>query len=162
MGSRVKYKMCHTALPESIHFLVHFQIIISNLSLPQFISNHSVKNLSKMANPEVSFNLKNKVAIVTGSGKETGIGAAMAFAFTRAGARVVINHVSEATAPRAAQVAADIERTTGKGTAIVIQADISTAEGASSIVDETLSRFGVDHIDILGKFYNAILLEYVL
>jgi NAD(P)-dependent dehydrogenase (short-subunit alcohol dehydrogenase family) len=103
-----------------------------------------------MENSVESFLLKNKVAIITGSGKENGIGAAIALAFARAGARVVINHVSDATAPRAAQVAANIENVAGEGTAIVVQADVSTAEGAKKIVDGTLRKFGVDSIDILG------------
>jgi NAD(P)-dependent dehydrogenase (short-subunit alcohol dehydrogenase family) len=95
--------------------------------------------------------LRDKVAIVTGSGKENGIGAGIAIALAGAGARVVINHVSTATAPRAAQVAAGIDKKAGKATAIVVQADISTAEGARVLVDETLSRLGVNHIDVLGK-----------
>lgn len=100
--------------------------------------------------------LKDKVAIVTGSGKENGIGAGIASALADAGARVVINHVSAASAPRAAQVAASIEKASGKGAAIVVQADISSAEDVQKLVDETLSGFSVDHIDILGKLAHLL------
>jgi NAD(P)-dependent dehydrogenase (short-subunit alcohol dehydrogenase family) len=110
-----------------------------------------------MATKADSLSLENKVAIVTGSGKENGIGAGIAFALARAGARVVINHVSATSAPRAAEVSASIEKAAGKGAAIVVQADVSSAEGAKKLVDETLGGFGVDHIDILGK--SVIILQ---
>jgi NAD(P)-dependent dehydrogenase (short-subunit alcohol dehydrogenase family) len=97
-----------------------------------------------------SLSLAGKVAIVTGSGKETGIGAGIAMTLARAGARVVINHVSDSTAPRAAKVAASIEAATSKGSAIVIQADVGSLEGVKKLVSETLSGLNVDHIDIIG------------
>lgn len=75
-----------------------------------------------------SLSLAGKIAIVTGSGKENGIGAAIALALARNGARVAINYVSEATAPRAAKVAASIEAVAGKDSVAVIQQDISTPE----------------------------------
>jgi NAD(P)-dependent dehydrogenase (short-subunit alcohol dehydrogenase family) len=109
-----------------------------------------------MANEGDFLSLKNKVAIITGSGKENGIGAGIAFALVRAGARVVINHVSASSTPRAAEVAARIETIAGKGMAIVVQADISSLEGAKKLVEETLSGFGVDHIDILGKSFSTL------
>ncbi|KAK9319418.1 hypothetical protein V1517DRAFT_332648 [Lipomyces orientalis] len=55
-----------------------------------------------------SLSLSNKVAIITGSGKEN-----------------------------------------GKGRAIAVKADVSTAEGSKKIVEETLSGFGVDYINII-------------
>ena len=97
-----------------------------------------------------SLSLTGKVAIITGSGKENGIGAGIALALARAGARVVINYVSDATAPRAAEVAEKIETAAGKGSVIVIRADVSTVEGTRNLVQDTLTTFGVDHIDILG------------
>ncbi|KAL6910201.1 hypothetical protein GGI43DRAFT_426977 [Trichoderma evansii] len=96
-----------------------------------------------------SLSLAGKTAIVTGSGKENGIGAAIALALARNGARVVINYVTEATAPRAAKVAASIEAVAGKGSAVVIQQDITTPEGTKRLVAETIKAFGVDKIDIL-------------
>lgn len=105
-----------------------------------------------MASQSVDFlSLAGKVAIVTGSGKENGIGAGIAIALAGAGARVVVNYLSESTAPRAAEVLSKIEALAGKTNVLLVQADISTAEGAKKLVDTTLSGFGVDHIDILGE-----------
>ncbi|KAJ5112875.1 hypothetical protein N7456_001409 [Penicillium angulare] len=94
-----------------------------------------------------TLSLTKKVAIVTGSGRETGIGAGIAFALARNGAYVTINHVSDASAPRAAKVAETIRLHGGKAT--VVQADISTQVGAKTLVEQTLAAFAVDHIDIL-------------
>ncbi|WDK10917.1 hypothetical protein CGRA01v4_02196 [Colletotrichum graminicola] len=96
-----------------------------------------------------SLSLSNKVAIITGSGRENGIGAAIALALARAGARVYINYISESSATRAAQVVSNIEAAVGKGVATSIRADVSTTEGSRKIVEETLCSFGVDHIDII-------------
>lgn len=101
--------------------------------------------------PQDSLSLANKVAIITGSGRETGIGAGIALALARAGARVVINHVSESSASRAVKVTQSIEATLGTGRVLVVQADVSSIEGAKKIVDATLEGFNVDHIDVLGK-----------
>lgn len=101
--------------------------------------------------PVDALSLSGKVAIITGSGKENGIGAGIAFTLASHGARVVINYVSEATGPRAAEVLAKIEVAAGKGSAIVVQADLASVEGAQKLVDETLKGFDVDHIDILGE-----------
>ncbi|KAJ4861353.1 enoyl-(Acyl carrier protein) reductase domain-containing protein [Trichoderma breve] len=84
--------------------------------------------------------LANKIAIITGSGKENGIGAAIALTLARAGARVTINHVSDSSAARA------------------VEADVSTAEGTKKIVEGTLSGFKVDHIDIIVN--NAAIATY--
>ena len=98
-----------------------------------------------------SLSLANKVAIVTGSGRENGIGAAIALALAKAGARVTVNYVSEASASRAAQVVSNIESAAGKGVATSVRADVSTVQGSKKIVDETLRAFEVDHIDIIGE-----------
>jgi NAD(P)-dependent dehydrogenase (short-subunit alcohol dehydrogenase family) len=97
-----------------------------------------------------TLSLAGEISIVTGSGRENGIGAAIAAALARNGAFVTINHISESTAPRAAAVAKNIEANGGR--AIVVKADVSTKRGAEYIVAETLKRFGADHIDILGKY----------
>ena len=97
-----------------------------------------------------SLSLVDKVAIITGSGRENGIGAGIATCLARAGARVVVNYVSDSTAPRAAKVVSKIEDIAGKGSAISVQADISNLEGAENLVKQTLDMFKVDHIDILG------------
>lgn len=96
-----------------------------------------------------TLSLEGKVAIVTGSGKENGIGAGIASALARNGAKVVINYVSDTTGPRAVNVAAKIREQGGE--AIVVQADVSTQEGTARIVKETLETFGSDKIDILGE-----------
>ncbi|UZP43445.1 hypothetical protein NXS19_011261 [Fusarium pseudograminearum] len=96
-----------------------------------------------------SLSLAGKVAIVTGSGKENGIGAAIAFTLATHGARVVINYVSEATAVRAATVANKIEEVAGKGSVLTIRADISKDVDVKSLIEGTLKGFGVEQIDIL-------------
>lgn len=98
-------------------------------------------------------NLHGKVAIITGSGRENGIGAGIAFALARNGAAVVINYVSESSSPRAVEVAKSIERAGGK--AVVVRADITTQEGAKTLVQEAMKALKTDKIDILG---NHILL----
>ena len=100
-----------------------------------------------------TLSLAGKVAIVTGSGRENGIGAAIALALARNGASVAINHVSDAVAPRAAAVARKVEEAGGKAT--IVQVDISTLEGAAKLVNDTLAAFRVDHIDILGAYLLA-------
>lgn len=95
-----------------------------------------------------SLSLEGKVAIVTGSGKENGIGAGIASTLARYGAKVVINHVSDTSGPRAANVVTKIRDEGGE--AIVVQADVSTQDGAAKIVREALDAFGVDRIDILS------------
>ena len=95
-----------------------------------------------------TFSVAGKIAIVTGSGRENGIGAAIALALARNGARVVINHVSESSGPRAAKVAAGIKSIGAD--AIVVQADVSTPEGAAKLANETLKGLNTDKIDILG------------
>lgn len=98
--------------------------------------------------------LKDKVSIVTGSGRENGIGAGIALTLARAGSLVTVNYVSDSSAPRAAEVVSKIEGAVGKGKVIAVQADVSTEDGAKRIVDETLQNFGVDHIDIIGEYAN--------
>ncbi|QKX60563.1 uncharacterized protein TRUGW13939_07708 [Talaromyces rugulosus] len=94
-----------------------------------------------------TLSLTGKVAIVTGSGRETGIGAGIATALARNGASVVINHVSDTTSTRAAAVAQKIVDAGGK--AVVVQADVSTKEGAEKLVQQSLEKLQVQHVDIL-------------
>jgi NAD(P)-dependent dehydrogenase (short-subunit alcohol dehydrogenase family) len=49
-----------------------------------------------------------------------------------------------------------IEAAVGKGKVALVQADVSTEEGARKIVDETLRQFGVDHIDVLVNNASSI------
>jgi NAD(P)-dependent dehydrogenase (short-subunit alcohol dehydrogenase family) len=97
--------------------------------------------------PVDTLSLAGKVAIVTGSGRENGIGAAIAFALARNGASVTINYVSDSSAPRAKIVAEKIRSYGGRVT--IIRA-AGGQEGAKALVDGTLKAFETDHIDILG------------
>jgi len=101
-----------------------------------------------------TLSLSGKVAIVTGSGRENGIGAAIAAALGRNGASVVINYVSDSSAGRAANVAAAVKSLGTK--TLVVQADVSTPEGAAKLARETLKGFGTDKIDILGTVPPSI------
>lgn len=140
----------------------------------QFISHHHISSTRAIQKdcilkfqPQLSIqyltmsadtlSLKGKVAIVSGSGRENGIGAGIAVALARNGAAVAINYVSESTANRAADVAESIRKVGGKATHV--QADLTTLEGAKKLVEETLKAFSVDHIDILGEFASMATTE---
>ncbi|KAI6085778.1 NAD(P)-binding protein [Hypoxylon rubiginosum] len=88
-----------------------------------------------------------KVAIVTGSGRPNGIGAAIAMALAIRGASVTINYVSDSSAPRAVEVAESIRAKGGK--AAVVRGDVGDPEQARKLVKETLAAFNTDKIDIL-------------
>jgi len=81
--------------------------------------------------------LKDKVAIVTGSG--SGIGRAIAHGFSTEGARVL---VSDLDGKSAETVAGELA-----GDAAAVQCDVSDTASVNSMVDEAVSRFG--KIDIL-------------
>ena len=80
--------------------------------------------------------LKNKVAIVTGSSR--GIGKAVAERFAREGARIVVNYVRNKKAADA--VAAGI-RTAG-GEAIAVKADVSKRADAERLIKSAIKAFG--------------------
>jgi len=85
--------------------------------------------------------LKGKVAIVTGSSR--GIGRAVALAFAREGADVVVNYVKSEES--AEEVASSIVKMGRR--AIAVKADVSNLEDVKSLVKRTLKEFG--RIDIL-------------
>lgn len=99
--------------------------------------------------------LKNKVAIVTGSSK--GIGAGIAKAFAKEGAKVVVNYAS--SKENADNVVREISQ--DGGTAIAVQADISKFEDIKRLFEETKSTFG--KLDVLvnnaGVFRTELLDE---
>ncbi|TVY89222.1 3-oxoacyl-[acyl-carrier-protein] reductase [Lachnellula willkommii] len=85
-----------------------------------------------------TLSLAGKTALVTGSGRETGIGAGIARALARNGASVAIHYVSEDSKARAEKVAIDIKK---RG--------VENYDTAKNMVEQILKAFGVDHIDIL-------------
>ncbi|MBN8730982.1 MAG: glucose 1-dehydrogenase [Acidobacteria bacterium] len=85
--------------------------------------------------------LKDKVAIVTGAGR--GIGAAIAQAYAREGAAVVVNY--SASAEAAAGVVKAIESSGGR--AVAHQADVGGLASHEGLVQCALTHFG--RVDIL-------------
>ncbi len=85
--------------------------------------------------------LKDKVAIVTGSSR--GIGRAVAIAFAKEGADLVINYTSNEAAAK--EVVEQIE-SLGRN-AIMVKADVSNAEEVQKLIDSALDRY--KKIDIL-------------
>ncbi|KAI0975944.1 hypothetical protein F4678DRAFT_457302 [Xylaria arbuscula] len=92
--------------------------------------------------------LAGKTALITGSARENGIGAAIAKAFARNGASVAIHYVSEKSKARAQALAADIAKEFGTKTAVV-QGRVENPETARGIVEQTMKGLEADHIDIL-------------
>jgi NAD(P)-dependent dehydrogenase (short-subunit alcohol dehydrogenase family) len=101
-----------------------------------------------------TLSLAGKTALVTGSGRETGIGAGIARALARNGASVAIHHVSEDSKARAEKVALDINKEFGTKTTVV-QGGVEKYDTAKNMVEQTLKAFSVDHIDILGMSWVA-------
>jgi NAD(P)-dependent dehydrogenase (short-subunit alcohol dehydrogenase family) len=88
------------------------------------------------------FDMKGKVAVITGSTR--GIGRAIAERMAEHGAKVVI---SSRKADVCEQVAREINDKYGKGTAAAIPANISSKENLQHLVDESNRVFG--RIDVL-------------
>ncbi|MDQ3303873.1 MAG: SDR family NAD(P)-dependent oxidoreductase, partial [Actinomycetota bacterium] len=86
--------------------------------------------------------LEGTVAVITGAGR--GIGRAIAEELSAGGARVVVNY-SNSKGP-AEEVVASLSQN-GSENAIAIQADVSDAEQAARLIEETVERFG--RIDVL-------------
>jgi hypothetical protein len=103
-----------------------------------------------------TLSLAGKVALVTGSGRENGIGGAIARAFARNGAAVALHHVSESSKPKAEKLAAEIAQEFGVKTTVV-QGSLLEPETALKLVEGTLKGLEVDHIDILGTSCQLML-----
>src|SRR6201989_1818433 len=88
------------------------------------------------------FDMKGKVAVITGSTR--GIGRAIAERMAEHGAKVVI---SSRKADVCEQVAKEINDAYGKGTAVAIAANISSKENLQNLIDESNRAFG--KIDVL-------------
>ncbi|KAK9343155.1 hypothetical protein V1522DRAFT_251005 [Lipomyces starkeyi] len=95
-----------------------------------------------------TLSLAGKFALVTGSSKEHGIGAAIARSLARNGASVAIHYVSESSKSKAEGVAANITKEFGTKTTVVRGA-LEEVGTAKTIVEDTLKGLDTDHIDIL-------------
>lgn len=104
--------------------------------------------------PADTLSLTGKTALVTGSGRETGIGAAIARSLARNGASVAIHYSSEASRSRAEKVASEISNEFGTKTA-VLQGGVENRDAARRMVEQILKAFSVDHVDILGMLNAA-------
>ncbi|MEK6863414.1 MAG: SDR family NAD(P)-dependent oxidoreductase [Nanoarchaeota archaeon] len=102
------------------------------------------------------FNLKNKVAVITGSRR--GIGRGIAEVFAKAGANVVISDVDKKESEQTArQIAAKY-----KVKALAIRCDVSKKSDVDSLLRQTVKKF--KKVDILvnnaGIFFQKSLLDY--
>lgn len=88
--------------------------------------------------------LANKVALVTGAG--SGIGYESSLLFAREGAKIVCVDLDMATAESTAAEINDAE-----GTAIAVQADVSSATDSEGMVQAALDEYGALHV----MFNNA-------
>ncbi len=86
--------------------------------------------------------LDQKVALVTGS--DSGIGRAIALAFAREGASVVVNY---AHAQDKAEEVRQIIEQQYSGKTLVLQADVSQYQQAAGLVQQTIEHFG--RLDIM-------------
>jgi 3-oxoacyl-[acyl-carrier protein] reductase len=93
--------------------------------------------------------LDGRVALVTGGGR--GFGRAIALAFAREGADVVVNYHENATA--AAEVAREIEKLGRR--AVAVRGDVAQEEDVRAMVDGALGRLG--RLDVLVN--NAGVME---
>jgi glucose 1-dehydrogenase len=89
----------------------------------------------------MNLNLKNQVAIVTGS--STGIGAACAIGLAAEGVKVVVNYHSSDEEAKA--VVKHIKAAGGK--AMAVEADVSKEKDVKKLIKACLKKFG--HLDIM-------------
>jgi NAD(P)-dependent dehydrogenase (short-subunit alcohol dehydrogenase family) len=108
-----------------------------------------------------TLSLAGKIALITGSGRENGIGAAIARGLARNGASVAIHYVSESSKPKAEAVAASITKEFGTKTTVVRGA-VEEVDTAKTIVANTLKGLDADHIDILGMLRRPEVSNFVI
>lgn len=66
-----------------------------------------------------NLSLAGKTALITGSGREDGVSAAISKGFAKNGAAVALHYVSEGSKPRAEELAVDIAKQCGTKTTVV-------------------------------------------
>ena len=101
------------------------------------------------------YNLKDKVAIVTGAGRKGGIGAAVALRLARDGAHVVVGdicappselpHAGSGQWEELAAIAEEIESLGVRG--LPVRVDVTDANSVQAMIDQTKERLG--RLDIL-------------
>lgn len=84
--------------------------------------------------------LTDRVAVVTGASK--GLGRAIALAYAKEGAKVVVNSRSEESLRPVAEEVGKLG-----GEVLAVAADVSTREGAKKLVSGAIERFG--YVDVL-------------
>ncbi|MDE0298988.1 MAG: glucose 1-dehydrogenase [Candidatus Poribacteria bacterium] len=84
--------------------------------------------------------LKDKTAVITGSGK--GLGEAMALLFSREGAKIVVFDIDEGAGRETVE---QIERQGGEG--IFVHGDVSNPDDAARLIDAAVDAY--DRVDIL-------------
>ena len=84
--------------------------------------------------------MKDKIAVITGSGK--GLGEAMALLFSREGAKIVVFDIDE----RAGRETVEQIREKA-GEAIFVQGDVSKSDDAVRLIDDTVDTYG--RVDVL-------------
>ncbi len=99
--------------------------------------------------------LKDKIAIVTGGGRD--IGRAVSIRFASEGAKVVVNYCNDSAA--AAATVEEIERS--GGTAILHRADVSKSEQVQGLIQAATAAFG-DRIDILVNLAGGMVARKLL
>jgi len=87
--------------------------------------------------------LKEKIAVITGG--DSGIGKAVAIAFAREGADIVLSYLNDMEDEDARDTAGYVEKA-GRS-CLLIKGDITSEEHCRSIIDQTVRRFG--RVDIL-------------
>jgi len=92
--------------------------------------------------------LKDKVAIITGS--SSGIGRAIALAYVREGAKVVISATHE---DRCEKVVDEIKEAGGQ--AISVVCDVSNLDDQKNLLKESLDAFGKVDILVNNAAYSA-------
>lgn len=105
-----------------------------------------------------TLSLAGKVALITGSGKTGGIGAAIARTFAKNGASVIIHYVSDSSKESALKISASI-KADFKVKSTVVCGRVDQQERARDVVAQALADLKTPHIDILSECLTATSVE---